>query len=170
MAESLENEEAGGAQAEEAGTAHAEAEGTSLGEAKWAAMKELERRFPGLDIEHVEFEVLEDVASTNEAGRAKVLAVADLSAWRATEEAFEWPADPAERVREVLRRIAAHLGLRASVDVEENETELRAGLSGTELGLFIGKHGQTIDAVQFLCAQAGYRGHEQRKRVVIDAG
>ena len=73
-------------------------------------------------------------------------------------------------MREVLRRIGAHLGLRASVDIEEDEEELRASLSGAELALFIGKHGQTIDAVQLLCAQAAYRGMEGRKRVVVDAG
>ena len=35
-----------------------EGEGATVGEAKWAAMKELERGHPGLDVEQVEFEVL----------------------------------------------------------------------------------------------------------------
>jgi spoIIIJ-associated protein len=56
------------------------------------------------------------------------------------------------------------------VDVEEGEEELRAALSGPELGLLIGKHGQTIDALQFLCFQAAYRGGAERKRVLVDAG
>jgi spoIIIJ-associated protein len=43
-------------------------------------------------------------------------------------------------------------------------------VSGPELGLLIGKHGQTIDSLQFLCSQAAFRGKEQRKRVVLDAG
>ena len=150
--------------------ASAEAEGGSIGEAKWAAMKELEQRFPGLAVDHVEFEVLEERPAGEEAGSARVRATADLSAWEESELEFEWPDEPAERVREVLRRISAHLGLRASVDIEEDEEELRASLSGTELALFIGKHGQTIDAVQVLCAQAAYRGMEGRKRVVVDAG
>jgi spoIIIJ-associated protein len=150
-------------------TARSEASGASVGEAKWAAMKELERRYPGLDVEHVEFEVVEQSAG-DEGEDAKVVAVADLSAWKAAEREFEWPSEPAERVREILRRIAAHLDLRASVDVEEGQEELSGSLSGSELGLFIGKHGQTIDAVQFLCAQAAYRGRAERKRVVVDAG
>jgi spoIIIJ-associated protein len=133
-------------------------------------MKLLEQRYPGLDVEHVEFEVLEERAAGEEAGFARVSAVADLSAWRVAEEEFNWPDEPAERVREVLRRIAAHLGLRASVDVEETDDELRASLSGPELALFIGKHGHTIDAIQVLCAQAAYRGQTGRKRVVVDAG
>jgi spoIIIJ-associated protein len=153
---------------EAADTARAEAEAASAGEAKWAAMKDLQLRYPGLDVEHVEFEVVEETGGENAA--ARVVAVADLAAWRAAEREFEWPSEPAERVREILRRIAAHLNLRASVDVEEGEDELWASLSGPELGLFIGKHGQTIDAVQLLCAQAAYRDRAERKRVVVDAG
>jgi spoIIIJ-associated protein len=144
----------------------AEGEGATVGEAKWAAMKELERRHPGLDVEHVEFEVIEE----EETGRARVGAVVDLSAWQEAEARFDWPDEPAERVREVLRRITAHLDLRTSVDVTEDDKELRASVSGLDLGLFIGKHGQTIDAAQFLCVQAAFRGGDERKRVTVDAG
>jgi spoIIIJ-associated protein len=147
-----------------------EAEGGTAGEAKWAAMKELERRYPGLEVEQVEFELLDEVPGGEGEAHAKVRATADVSAWETAEREFEWPEEPAERVREVLRRICAHMGLNASVDIEEDEDELRASLSGTELALFIGKHGQTIDAVQVLCAQAAYRGQAGRKRVVVDAG
>jgi spoIIIJ-associated protein len=148
-------------------SASVEAEGSSAGEAKWAARKELERAYPGLDVEHVEFEVMEEGAV---GGPTAVRATADLSAWQAAEREFEWPEEPGERVREMLRRVTAHLGLRASVDVEEEEETLRGLVSGTELGLLIGKRGQTIDALQFLCSQAAYRGHGERKRVVVDAG
>jgi spoIIIJ-associated protein len=151
--------------------ARVEAEGASAGEAKWAAMKELELAHPGLGVEHVQFEVLEERPADGEnGGLARVAAVADLSAWRATEERFDWPEEPAERVRELVGRITAHLGLRASVDVVEEDDVLKVAVSGPELGLFIGKHGQTIDAVQFLCTQAAYRGYEERKRVIVDAG
>jgi len=166
----LEEERAGAGDLEAEGGPTVEADGATVGEAKWAAMKDLEGRYPGLDVEQVEFEVLEEVPGGDGEGRAKVRATADVSAWETAEREFEWPEEPAERVREVLRRICAHLGLRASVDIEEDEDELRASLSGTELALFIGKHGQTIDAVQVLCAQAAYRGQTGRKRVVVDAG
>jgi spoIIIJ-associated protein len=121
-------------------------------------------------VDHVVFEVLEKRPGDDGEGYARVSATVDVSAWEASEREFEWPEEPAERVREVLRRISTHLGLRASVDVEEDEDELRAAVSGPELALFIGKRGQTIDAVQLLCAQAAYRGQQGRKRVVVDAG
>jgi spoIIIJ-associated protein len=150
-------------------SARAEARGETVGEAKWAAMKELERRHPGIAVEHVEFEVLEEGSPDGDEG-AKVAALADLSAWQESEARFDWPDEPAERVREILRRVTMHLDLRTSVDIEEDDEELRASVSGLDLGLFIGKHGQTIDAVQFICAQAAFRGDDQRKRVTVDAG
>jgi spoIIIJ-associated protein len=134
-------------------------------------MKELERMFPGIEVEHVEFEVLEErPGAGDEESYARVSASADVGAWRAAEKEFSWPDEPVERVREIVRRTIAHLGIRASVDVEERSEELRANISGPDLGLLIGKHGQTIDSLQFLCGQAAFRGREDRKRVVIDAG
>jgi spoIIIJ-associated protein len=151
--------------------ARVDAEGSTAGEAKWAAMKELERAHPGLKLDFVEFEVLEERPAEGEAaGHARVAAVADLQAWKSAESEFEWPDEPSERARELVRRITAFLGLRASVDVLEEDDVLRVAVSGPELGLFIGKHGQTIDAIQFLCAQAAFRGREDRKRVIVDAG
>jgi len=147
-----------------------EGEGTSVGEAKWAAMKELERTYPGLDVDHVEFEVLEEQPDVGDEGFARVAATADLAAWRAAERDFTWPDEPAERLREIAKRVISYLGVRASVDVEETDDELRGSISGPDLGLLIGKHGQTIDSLQFICSQAAFRGYETRKRVTIDAG
>jgi spoIIIJ-associated protein len=149
--------------------ARVEAQAGSLGEAKWAAMKELEHAYPGLEVEHVSFDVL-DESGEGENATVRVAAAADLSAWRAAERDFEWPDDPGERARAIVRRTISYLGVRASVDVRETEEELIVDVSGPELGLLIGKHGQTIDALQFLCSQAAYRGGEDRKQLVVDAG
>ena len=150
--------------------ARVEADGSSLGEAKWAAMKQLEQRFPGIEVEHVEFEVLEERPGDGDEGFVQVAARADVSAWRTAEKEFAWPDEPAERVRAIVRRTISYLGIRASVDVAETDEEVRANVSGPDLGLLIGKHGQTIDSLQFLCSQAAFRGSGDRKRVVIDAG
>jgi spoIIIJ-associated protein len=79
------------------------------------------------------------------------------------------PEEPAERVRVVLERIVDELGLEASVAVEEREEEIHADIEGEEVGLLIGRHGQTIDAVQLLCYQAAFQGRPDRKRVSVDA-
>jgi spoIIIJ-associated protein len=79
------------------------------------------------------------------------------------------PEEPAERVRVVLERVLEELGLDASVAVEETEDEIQGDIEGEDVGLLIGRHGQTIDAIQLLCYQAAYRGRQDRKRVTVDA-
>jgi spoIIIJ-associated protein len=79
------------------------------------------------------------------------------------------PEEPAERVRSVLERIVEGLGLEATVDVSEDDEEIQARVDGDDLGLLIGRRGQTIDAVQLLCFQAAFLGREERRRVSVDA-
>jgi len=141
----------------------AEGEGDTVGEAKWAAMKELEPRFPGFTADSVGFEVIEEP----DAGTARVRALVDEDAWRDAAEVI--PEEPGERVRAVVGRVVHALGLRATVDIAESDEEIRATVNGDELGLLIGKHGTTIDAVQHLAFRAAYRGREDRKQVTVDA-
>jgi spoIIIJ-associated protein len=141
-----------------------EASGESLGEAKWAAMKQLEPRFPGITAECVRFEVIEE-PDAGAAGRVR--GEVDEDAWRAAAEVI--PEEPAERVRAVVARVVHSFGLEATVDVEENEDEIRATVNGEDLGLMIGKHGSTIDAVQHIAFRAAFRGREARKQVTVDA-
>lgn len=141
----------------------AEAAGSSVGEAKWAAMKELEPRFPGVTAECVSFEVVEE----GDGEPVRVRAEVDPVAWR--EAAEEIPAEPADRVRAIVARTVHSLGLHAAVDVEESGDEIRATVSGEDLGLLIGKHGATIDALQHIAYRAAFRGDEARKLVTVDA-
>ena len=142
----------------------AEAEGDTLGEAKWAAMKELEVRYPGLTADCVRFDVAEDAGTD---APARVRAEVDLDAWRAVAETI--PDEPAERVRAIVARVVNALGLHATVDIDESDDEIRATVNGDDLGLLIGKHGSTIDALQHLAFRAAFRGEEIRKQVVVDA-
>jgi spoIIIJ-associated protein len=143
------------------GGPHAEAVGETVGEAKWAAVRSLQRRYPGLTADHVHFDVRE------EDEEVYVAATVDVDAWQADDGREK---APAERVRELLEQVAGALDLRASVDLEEDDDEIRATVVGTDLGLFIGKHGQTIDAVQQLAVRIAFRGIDgPRKRIVVDA-
>jgi len=142
----------------------AEADGDTLGEAKWAAMKELELRFPGLTAECVRFDVAEDAGAD---GPARVRAEVDREAWRAVAETI--PEEPAERVRAIVTRVVIALGLHATVDIDESDEEVRATVNGDDLGLLIGKHGSTIDALQHLAFRAAFRGEGSRKQVTVDA-
>jgi len=79
------------------------------------------------------------------------------------------PEEPAERVRVVMERVLEALEIEADVEIEEDEELITATVEDEELGLLIGRHGQTIDALQLLCYRAAFQGKEERKRVVVDA-
>ena len=79
------------------------------------------------------------------------------------------PDEPTERVRAILERVVEELGIEARVEVDEEEEEIVGRVEGEEVGLLIGRRGQTIDAVQLVCYRAAFRGRPDRKRVVVDA-
>ncbi len=81
------------------------------------------------------------------------------------------PADePATRLRDAVERVVAELDLEAEVAVTESAEELRATVEGEDLGLLIGKHGTTIDALQHLAMRIALRGDvDDHRRVVVDA-
>ena len=79
------------------------------------------------------------------------------------------PEDPAERVARVLAEVVDALDLEAKVSVEENNEEISARIDGEDVGVLIGRRGQTIDAVQLLCYRIAFRGRGDRKRVSVDA-
>ena len=77
----------------------------------------------------------------------------------------------AERVRDLLEHVAEALALPGSVSIEEEGGTIRGTLEGEDLGLFIGRRGQTIDAVQHLAYKAATRDVPPSAgvRVVVDA-
>lgn len=79
------------------------------------------------------------------------------------------PAEPAERVRAVVGKVVECLGLEASVEIDEGPEEIRATVDGDDLGLLIGRHGATIDALQHLAMRAAFHGVSEHKAVVVDA-
>ena len=79
------------------------------------------------------------------------------------------PDEPAERVRAILERVVEALDVDAQVEVEEDAEQIVGRVEGEDVGLLIGRRGQTIDAVQLLCYRAAFRGRHDRKRVVVDA-
>ena len=82
----------------------------------------------------------------------------------------EMPEEPAERVRALVDRVLDELELDAEVEVSETDDEILATIDGTdELGILIGRRGQTLDALQLLCYRAASMGVSDRKRVTIDA-
>jgi spoIIIJ-associated protein len=74
----------------------------------------------------------------------------------------------AERVRDVVERIAGAIDPALTVSVAEHGTRVVAIASGGDTARLIGRHGQTIDAVQHLAAAAALPGSDGEWEIVVD--
>ena len=153
-----------------------EMSGETVGEAKWAALRELERLRPGLDKAAVRFQVVTE----GERGLlgvgyepARVVASVDDPGLLVPPPSAEPRGDESEdaaRLRELVERIAREIGVQCTVEIEERDDEIRVTCQGNDLGVLIGRHGQTIDAIQYLANAILFRGrYDERVPVVVDA-
>jgi len=96
-----------------------ESTGETVGEAKWAALRELERRLPGLDRETVRFQVVtEGERGLLGVGYTPALVIATAAAAAPASQAESDRGDEsgqADRVRELLERTIAAVGVVAGV-------------------------------------------------------
>jgi spoIIIJ-associated protein len=147
-----------------------EATGETVGEAKWSALRELERLAPGLDRDAVRFQVV----SEGERGLlgvgytpARVVATAERPEERVSAPPAEGEAGVAQ---ELLERVVSALDVDARVDVSESDEEVVVTVTGGDLGVLIGRHGQMIDALQYLANAMAHRSvGDERRRIVVDA-
>ena len=77
--------------------------------------------------------------------------------------------EPPDALEELLEEVVDGLGLDAEIEVEEQDGVLTGRVEGDDVGLFIGRHGQTIDAVQHLAQRIVFPEGPSSTRIVIDA-
>ena len=154
--------------------------GETVGEAKWAALRELERMRPGLDKAAVRFQVVTEgerglLGVGYEPARVvasieNIVEEGDAPLAPVSSEPREGETEDAARLREIVERIAREIGVQCTVEVEEGEEQIRVVCEGNDLGMLIGRHGQTIDAIQYLANAILFRGrYDERKPVIVDA-
>ena len=140
-----------------------EATGETVGEAKWAALRELERS--GRD------STRRRALPGRLGGRARLArrrlhagpgdrdglggAAARVAARRTT-------ASSPREVRELVERIVAAIGVRGRDRRRRGRRADHRRVRGPDLGMLIGRHGQTIDAVQYLANAIMYRAARRR--------
>jgi spoIIIJ-associated protein len=149
-----------------------EGTGETVGEAKWNALRELELLIPSLDKAAVKFQVLsEGERGLLGVGYTPARVVATAPEREASASGPEPPdeSERAQRLRGLLTQVTTAIGVRCRIEIEETDTTVTAACYGDDLGLLIGRHGQTIDAVQVLAAAIAGGTSDERKEVVIDA-
>jgi len=153
-------------------TLQVEATGETVGEAKWSALRELERIAPGVDKGAVHFQVV----SEGERGLlgvgyapARVVATVDEETAAPTAPSGD-ESQPAAGARELVERIADGLGVECRIAVEDDDEAIVVSCSGRDLGMLIGRHGQTIDAMQYLANAIRHRRFpDEEREIVVDA-
>ena len=129
----------------------------------------MEKQQPGVDKSAVRFQVV----SEGERGLlgvgyapARVIAMVDADSGPTIGDESRL----AGEVRVLVERITEAIGVFGRADVREDPESITVTVAGTELGMLIGRHGQTIDAIQYLANAIVFRRHpEDRKEIVVDA-
>ncbi len=79
-----------------------------------------------------------------------------------TEQKVAW-------LKRALDEIIALMGFKASVEGEQREDKILLEIKGDGSGLIIGKHGQTLDALQYIMNKiAVHRYRDFKEKVVLD--
>ncbi len=132
-----------------------EVTGKDIEQAKQTALKELD-----LPVERVEFEVLEEPSK----GLFGLFG-AKLAKIRAVEKELT----PLERAQDFLKAIFASMHKDVELECIKEEINYKINLIGENLGVLIGKHGQTLDSLQYLTNMvANKNSMSSRIRIVLD--
>ncbi|WHX49133.1 RNA-binding cell elongation regulator Jag/EloR [Paenibacillus woosongensis] len=113
----------------------------------------------------VELTLLEETVSEPLQGSrsSHTVPVADL------EDEVSNERDPYEEAASFVRDVGENMGLQVNVEIEHNKDNTVLNISGSDLGLLIGRRGQTLDALQYLANIIANRYSDSFVRIVLDA-
>lgn len=112
----------------------------------------------GVDRSHIEVKVIEE-------GSKGLLG---LFGGRTARVQIFYRQAPAEEGASFLRDFLHSAGLSGNVSTSERDGMTVLELSGEDLGALIGRHGQALDALQYLTNLAANRHIETRTRLIVD--
>jgi spoIIIJ-associated protein len=151
------------------------ATGPDVTSAKRTALEQLRKIVPWVTEADVDFEVVDEGSRGGLFGRGRVQSQVEARVRPRDRDEEEPPAVEApsselvDELSSFLGDVVDLMGLEADIDVHEDDEGLVADLGGPDLGILIGRHGQTIDALQYISAIAVNRRHKSRRRVIVDA-
>ena len=78
------------------------------------------------------------------------------------------PVDPIEAAKQFLISIFETMNIAVAMEKMTQDDHVVINLHGDDLGVLIGKHGQTLDALQYLTNLAANRDADERIRIILD--
>lgn len=97
-----------------------------------------------------------------------VKAEAKTETKEAVSESSEGAAVPAADPKEFLSKVFDAMHMEVAIDVETIDNEMNINLSGSDMGVLIGKRGQTLDSLQYLTSIVVNKGQKEYIRVKVD--
>lgn len=122
-------------------------------EAVKEALKELR-----LENDEVEIEVLEEASK----GLFGFLGTKDAKV-KVTEKVV-----PEKRASRILQQIFSYMDLEVEINTSDCEDYMKIDLSGPDLGILIGRRGDTLDSLQYYINLAANKKAEKRVKFIID--
>jgi spoIIIJ-associated protein len=81
----------------------------------------------------------------------------------------EFQFDPVAQGRDFLQDVLSNMKVEAKVEQRTNEEGVLFDIQGTNLGIIIGRRGQTIDSLQYLVNVVANRHADKHVRITLDA-
>ncbi|MCC5467439.1 RNA-binding cell elongation regulator Jag/EloR [Pelosinus baikalensis] len=78
------------------------------------------------------------------------------------------PIDPVQVAHEFLKTVFDLMKLEVQIERVGKEDSINFNIRGNDLGILIGKHGQTLDALQYLTNLTANRDIDGKVRIVLD--
>ena len=145
------------------------ASAATIEEAERMALDRLRTLVPYVNPADVEYVVLDEGSKGGLFGRGKAEAQVEARLRPSDERADADLPPGADKLREFVQTVVDLMGIEAHVGASETPEGVRAEISGDDLGLLIGRHGATIDALQYIAAIVVNGDRRERRQVVVDA-
>ena len=76
--------------------------------------------------------------------------------------------EPAQDPKEFLEKVFNAMNMQVNIDAKQEGNEINIELSGDDMGVLIGKRGQTLDSLQYLTSLVVNKGTSEYIRVKVD--
>jgi spoIIIJ-associated protein len=128
--------------------------GRTKDEAVESALEEL-----GVGLDRVKVEVLEEISKSGLLG---------LISGKSVKVRVSVKEDIGQTAGLFLREMLVNMGVLAQVEIFRRKDNTMLNINGKDLGLLIGKHGQTLDAIQYLVNLSVNKNQTEKERIIVD--
>ncbi|WP_031514336.1 RNA-binding cell elongation regulator Jag/EloR [Desulfofalx alkaliphila] len=76
--------------------------------------------------------------------------------------------NPVKKTTELLQSIVKAMDLPVDIQVNDNGQAIKVNMQGPDLGVLIGRRGETLDALQYLVNLSVNKNLEKRQKIILD--